>query len=131
MSTKPLCNFTRIGSRYTCLACGHVTLPLSEPPKRHCRMNGKPTHVLPAIRHHVADDKCIHRGGLLGELECGCCGKPAVLACAIHGRCVRHGVGKPTPIKFVPLVGEIERLTRDQMPNICAMCVDRTTAKNP
>jgi hypothetical protein len=108
--------------------------------RRDCRISarrgtGKCTKasVRKAVRHKAVDqdDRCIHRGERLGELECGCCGKPAVLACAIHGRCIRHGAGKPTPIKFVPLVGEIERLTRDQMPNICAMCVDRTTAKNP
>jgi hypothetical protein len=126
-----LCEFQKVGDRYVCIHCGHETPHLKFPPMRHCH---SPTAEARSAQHQTRRQlaqKCIHRGGLLGELECGCCGKPAVLACAIHGRCVRHGVGKPTPIKFVPLVGEIERLTRDQMPNICAMCVDRTTAKNP
>jgi hypothetical protein len=80
MSTKPLCNFTRIGSRYTCLACGHVTLPLSEPPKRHCRANGKLVHVLPAARQ----PPCIHLGDPVYRLhtrETGCAGPIQLYRC--------------------------------------------------
>jgi hypothetical protein len=80
-------------------------------------------------RHPAVDDKCIHRGGLLGELEYGCCGRPAVLACAIHGRCMRHGTAKPTPIKFTPLVGSTEQLTKNQMPHVCSSCEEREEVK--
>jgi hypothetical protein len=30
---------------------------------------------------------CIHRGEVLGDLDCGCAGKPKVYACNIHGKC--------------------------------------------
>jgi hypothetical protein len=83
----------------------------------------------PDKRHPAVDDKCIHRGGLLGELEYGCCGRPAVLACAIHGRCMRHGTAKPTPIKFTPLVGSTEQLTKNQMPHVCSSCEEREEVK--
>lgn len=31
--------------------------------------------------------QCIHRGEVLGDLDCGCAGKPKVYACDIHGKC--------------------------------------------
>jgi hypothetical protein len=72
-----------------------------------------------------SSSSCVHRGGLLGQLDCGCGGKPAVLECAIHGRCMRHASGKPGALKFTPLAGPVERLARDQQPMVCALCPDR------
>lgn len=88
--------------------------------------------VLPPLRpahtSHRPDEKadlpCPHRGGLLGQLDCACGGKPAVLVCAIYGRCVRHAPGKPPPYKFVPLKGTSEMLSRDDAPANCALCLD-------
>lgn len=78
----------------------------------------------PAKVQPPVDQPCPHRGGLLGQLDCACGGKPAVLACTIHGRCVRQAPNKPTPYKFVPLVGETETLDRDHAPAVCARCLD-------
>jgi hypothetical protein len=66
---------------------------------------------------------CPHRGAIMGELSAGCCGRPAVLACAIHGRCTRAAVRVAGPITLRLLDGTTETLT-DGMPAVCRGCAD-------
>jgi hypothetical protein len=59
---------------------------------------------------------CIHRGDSIGEIDCGCEGKPQAYQCGIHGECMIRKL-KPGPIRLVG--GEAIK------PASCNSCSDR------
>jgi hypothetical protein len=73
---------------------------------------------------------CQHRGPSIGRLNCGCCGNASVFSCTLHGRCTLHAAGKPTPLQFTPDAGGEEMLTRDRLPAVCSLCIDRPRAED-
>jgi hypothetical protein len=49
------------------------------------------------LRPRVDPLACIHRGAVIGELDCGCAGAPAVHQCEKHGECSRRKLKPGTP----------------------------------
>lgn len=83
--------------------------------KRQARQQAK------AVKEQTFD--CIHRGDVVGNLDCKCSGKSSLNACAIFGMCSIHGHRKPFPLKFIPLSGDSYMMT--EKPQVCIVCDKR------
>jgi hypothetical protein len=115
------CDFKPLPGGYVCTQCGARShLPL----RRACGMAAYETRI-PSL----STAYCPHRGAILGELSSGCCGRPAVLTCAIHGRCTRAAVRVIGAIVLRLLDGATDTLTDDKLPAVCMTCQESPTGK--
>jgi hypothetical protein len=70
---------------FTCEKCGKSYNIKSTQKRIFCSCGS--ANLNPNTSDPAADLPCVYRGAIVGDLNCGCAGKPKVYACEKHGKC--------------------------------------------